>query len=296
MSIRGFKQAFRRQLRRTRFTVGLVITSIMVLIAILASLFPFILPYPEEGLGYVPPGASSRTLLPPNPSNFFGTDTRGRDLFSRIILGARSAIIEIVVVVSISLSIGVIVGVLASYYRGLLEYVLNYATELLMSIPAVVIALMVRLISGPGLHVVLASLIVTWWPWYARVSQVYSRSIVEMDYVVLAKLSGLSNLKIIYRHVIRNTLPPVLVQAVTDMGSVLLEAASINFLGLGVPLNSPEWGVIMLEGLPVITRAPWISLFPGFFLLITALGFSLIGDSLREELDPRVRRRWRLWF
>lgn len=85
-------------------------------------------------------------------------------------------------------------------------------------------------------------------------------------------------------------------QAVTDMGSVLLEATSINFMGLGVPLNSPEWGVIMLEGLPVITIAPWITMFPGILLLATALGFSLVGDSLREELDPRMRRRWRLWF
>jgi hypothetical protein len=125
---------------------------------------------------------------------------------------------------------------------------------------------------------------------------VYARSVMEMDYVTLARLSGLSPVKIMSRHVMRNVLTPVLVQAVTDMGSVLLEASTINFLGLGLPLNSPEWGVILLEGLGVLEIAPWISAYPGLFLLITALGFSLVGDTLREEMDPRLRRRWRLWF
>lgn len=290
---RSAVQEIRRQLRKKRFKIGLSIVVVMVVLAVLS---PLIAPYPEEGLGYVPPDAVARARLPPNPRNIFGTDTRGRDLFSRVIFGIWSALTQISIVILASLGIGVIIGVSAAYFRGMVEGILNYFIELFMSIPAVIIALAIRLTTGPGLHTVILSLIITWWSWYARITYVYARSIVEMEYVTLAKISGLSHLKIIYRHVLRNSLPPVLVQAITDTGSVLLEATSINFIGLGVPLNAPEWGVIMLEGLPVITIAPWITMFPGLFLLITALGFSLIGDVLREGVDPRMRRRWKLWF
>ncbi|AFL66219.1 ABC transporter permease [Desulfurococcus amylolyticus] len=292
-NIRGAAYLVRKQFRKARFKTGLAIVSVIIILALLS---PIIAPFPEEGLGYIPENAVAKARLPPNPVNIFGTDTRGRDLFSRVLFGAGSALVEILIVVLTSLSIGIIIGVSAAYFKGVVEHVLNYLIELFVSVPAIIIALALRLAIGPGLYVVILGLITTWWSWYARITYIYARSIVEMDYVVLARLSGLNSLKIIYRHVLRNTIPPVLVQAVTDMGSVLLEATSINFIGLGVPLNSPEWGVIMLEGLPVITIAPWITMFPGIFLLITALGFSLIGDSLREELDPRMRRRWRLWF
>ncbi len=283
----------KRYLRRTRFKVGLVIT---VVIFFLALAGPWIVPYPDEGEGYVPPEASQREKQPPSLKFLFGTDTRGRDLFSRVILGARSAVLQIITVISLSLVIGLVVGILAAYFRGIVETVLNYLVELFISIPAVIVALVLRLALGPGLLTIITSLVITWWSWYARVTYVYARSVMEMDYVTLARLSGLSPVKIMSRHVMRNVLTPVLVQAVTDMGSVLLEASTINFLGLGLPLNSPEWGVILLEGLGVLEIAPWISAYPGLFLLITALGFSLVGDTLREEMDPRLRRRWRLWF
>ncbi|MEM4572762.1 MAG: ABC transporter permease [Zestosphaera sp.] len=292
-SFQDLTRSIKRYLKRTKFRVGLIIT---LAVFILALIGPWIVPYPDEGAGYVPPEASQREKEPPSLKFFFGTDTRGRDLFSRVIMGVRSAVLQIVTVISLSLLIGLVVGILASYFKGVVETVLNYLIELFISIPAVIIALVLRLALGPGLLTVIASLVITWWSWYARVTYVYARSIMEMDYVTLARLSGLSPLKIMTRHVMRNVLTPVLVQAVTDMGSVLLEASTINFLGLGLPLNSPEWGVIMFEGLSVLEIAPWISAYPGFFLLITALGFSLVGDTLREELDPRLRRRWRLWF
>ncbi|MEO3993708.1 MAG: ABC transporter permease [Desulfurococcaceae archaeon TW002] len=283
----------RRYLRRARFKVGLTITLIVFILALIG---PWIVPYPDEGSGYVPPEASQREKKPPSLTFFFGTDTRGRDLFSRVIMGVRSAVIQIITVITLSLIIGLVAGILAAYFKGFAETIINYLIELFISIPAVIIALVLRLALGPGLLTVIASLVITWWSWYARVTYVYSRSVMEMDYVTLARLSGLNPFKIMTRHVMRNVLTPVLVQAVTDMGSVLLEASTINFLGLGLPLNSPEWGVIMYEGLSVLEIAPWVSAFPGIFLLITALGFSLVGDTLREEIDPRLRRRWRLWF
>jgi len=279
--------------RSNRFKIGFVISSLIIMVGVLA---PLLAPYPRDGLGYVPEDALQKIRLPPSRDHLFGTDTRGRDIFSRVVFGVRSALIQIFLVVSSSLLIGLFMGVIAAYYKGFIETLINYLIELFMSIPAIVIALALRLILGSGLLTVVLALIITWWSWYGRVTYIYSRSIVEMDYVLLAKLSGVSGLKIIYRHVIRNASPPVLVQAVTDLGSVLLEASAINFLGLGLPPDSPEWGVIMQEGIQYLSISPWISVFPGIFILVTALGFSLIGDSLREEVDPKLRRRWRLWF
>lgn len=287
------KTLVRKQMKSTRFRAGLALVVAMLALSLFCDL---IVPYPEEGAGIAPPDAAGRILLPPSTEHFFGTDSMGRDLFSRVVMGTRSALLQILIVVSASLAVGLAVGVLAAYFRGVAEMIINYLTELFMSVPAIVLALAFAIAVGRGLATVVSSLVITWWSWYARIAYVYARGVVEMDYVTLSRLSGLNPLKIVWRHVMRNVYPPVLVQAITDMGGVLLEATAINFLSLGVPLNFPEWGVIMYEGKDVLVTAPWVTIFPGFFLLITALGFSLLGDSLREALDPRLRRRWRLWF
>jgi len=288
-----------RTRRKTRFKIGLALSLVMTLLALLA---PHIVPYPRDGSGYVPPDVEGRRLLPPSSRFLFGTDHLGRDLLSRVIMGTRTALVQVFVVVILSLAIGVLVGATAAYFKGLVETLLNYLVEIFMPMPAVVLALVLRLVLGPGIHVVVLSLVLTWWAWYARIAYVYARSIIELDYVVLAKLAGLSSLKILRRHVLPNIIQPLAVQAITDMGSVLLEAAAINFLGLGLEPGHPEWGVMLYEalfyggGVEVITKASWLVVFPGLFLLLTTLGFSLLGDCLREELDPRLRRRWRLWF
>jgi len=293
-----FIRLVRRNLRKYRFKIGLSIT---VAILVLSLVSQYIAPYPREGLGYVPVGEESRRLLPPSPQYLFGTDTLGRDLFSRVIMASRSAIIQAFSVVFLSLIIGLIVGVLAAYFKGLVELVLNYLTELFMAIPSIVIALFFRLTLEAGFHVVIISLVTTWWAWYARITYVYAKGVVELDYVVLAKLSGLSPAKIIMRHVVGVIIQPILVQAISDLGSALLEASGINFMGLGLPPGYPDWGVILYEGISemgiiAFTRAPWLVFHPGLFILLTTLGFTLLADPLREDLDPRLRRRWKLWF
>ncbi|MEM4717523.1 MAG: ABC transporter permease [Desulfurococcaceae archaeon] len=262
---------------------------------------PFIAPYPDEGYGYIPVEAGERRLAPPSLNHLFGTDGRGRDLFSRILIGARTALIQASIVIGLSFIIGLFIGVISTYYRGVIEIIANYFIELFMAIPSIVIALFFRLTTGQGLHVVIVSLIITWWAWYARVTCVYAKSVVELEYVTLAKLSGLGNFKILTRHVIRNIIQPISVQAISDMGSALLEASAINFMGLGLPPGYPEWGVILYEGIielgiEAFYKASWLVIYPGLFILITTLGFSLLADPLREDLDPRLRRRWRLWF
>lgn len=287
-----------RNLAKTRFKIGIAITMVIVILALVS---PYIVPYPLEGYGFVPPEAGMRRLQPPSPAFFFGTDIMGRDLFSRMAIGARTAIIQVLAVISISLFVGLIAGICSAYFKGPVEVILNYLIELFMAVPSIIIALFLRMTIGQGVHVVIFSLIIVWWAWYARISYVYAKSIVELDYVTLAKLSGLSNLKIVYRHVMRNLIQPMFVQAISDMGSVLLEASAINFMGLGLPPSSPEWGVILYEGIiglsiEAFIKAPWLVLFPGLFILITTLGFSLVADPLREDLDPRLRKRWKLWF
>jgi peptide/nickel transport system permease protein len=293
-----FIRLVHRNLRKYRFKIGLSITTAILVLSLISQ---YIAPYPREGLGYVPVGEESRRLLPPSPQYLFGTDTLGRDLFSRVIMASRSAIIQAFSVVFLSLIIGLIVGVLAAYFKGLVELVLNYLTELFMAIPSIVIALFFRLTLEAGFHVVIISLVTTWWAWYARITYVYAKGVVELDYVVLAKLSGLSSAKIIMRHVVGVIIQPILVQAISDLGSALLEASGINFMGLGLPPGYPDWGVILYEGISemgiiAFTRAPWLVFYPGLFILLTTLGFTLLADPLREDLDPRLRRRWKLWF
>ncbi|MCD6301600.1 MAG: ABC transporter permease [Staphylothermus sp.] len=284
------KRAWRR---RIGFRIGVIIVVFAITMAILG---PFIAPYPEEGWGIASPETQLRGPQPPSWEHPFGTDLVGRDMLSRVLVGAGYALMQITIVVVVSLVIGLIVGVLAAYSRGLIERILNYFTELFMAFPAIIIAIALNTFGIRGLFVVIISLIITWWSWYARIAYVYARSIREMEYVTLAELAGLPSYKIIYRHILPNTLTPVIVQAITDTGSVLLEAAAINFLGLGLPPDYPDWGVLVQNGFNYIYSYPWISLIPGFFILLVALGFSLLGDNLREELDPKMRHRWKLWF
>lgn len=280
------------------FKVGLLS---ICLLAVLALLSPYIVPYPHEGYGYTGPDVLARGCVPPSPKHPFGTDVLGRDILSRVLIASRTALLQVFLVIVISLSLGLAIGVCAAYFKGAIELVLNYLIELFMSIPTIVIALLFRMTMGFGLHVVVSSLALVWWAWYARIAYVYAKNVVEMDYVILAKLSGLNPIKILGRHVLSNIAQPMLVQAISDMGSVLLEASAINFLGLGLPPGSPDWGVMLYEavsnfGVELFRTAPWLGIVPGLFILSTTLCFSLVADCLREELDPRLRRRWRLWF
>lgn len=289
---------FTRASRKTAFKLGIAIVSFLVVIAIVA---PYIAPHPLEGYGYVGPHTLLRGCQPPSFNHILGTDHLGRDVLSRVLIATRTALLQVSLVISLSLLIGIIVGACVAYFKGAVEAVMNYFIELFMAIPTIVIALLLRMTTGFGLHVVVVSLVMVWWAWYARIASVYAKSIVEMDYVILAKLAGLTSIKILGRHVIRNMIQPMLVQAISDMGSALLEASAINFLGLGLPPGSPDWGVMLYEavsnfGLELFRAAPWLGAIPGVLILVTTLGFSLVADSLREELDPRLRRRWRLWF
>ncbi len=292
---RGFIEIMARAWRKKRlFRVGAVLSAIVLLMGVLG---PFIAPYPLEGWGIVTDEALERGVQPPSLSHPFGTDILGRDMLSRILVGAYSALLQIFSVIALSLLIGFIAGVIAGYYRGFVEKIVSYMIDVFLAFPPVLIAMALATITGShGIHVVVFSLVFAWWAWYARVAYLQTRVVREMDYVLIAERYGVSRAVIMFRHIIPNIMTPVLVQAITDIGSVLLEATAINFLGLGVPADYPDWGRLVEDGARYIRSYWWISFFPGLFILLAATGFTLVGDCLREELDPRLRRRWRLWF
>lgn len=281
--------------RRVDFRVGVAILTSLALIALLS---PVVVPYPEEGEGVVTDDARQRGPQPPSVRHLFGTDVVGRDVLSRVFIGSRYSLLQTTVVILGSLVLGVVLGVLAGYLRGLYEVAISYAIELFILLPPAIVAAALSVIVGPSLYVVAASLIATWWAWYARIAYLLSRQIRELDFIKVSEALGFRRIYVAFRHVLPNIAPAVVVQSIVDSSSILLEVATINFLigSVSASLDTPEWGIMVGYGFRYITTYWWMSLFPGFFLIIAALGFILIGDSVSEESSPNLRRRWVRWF
>ncbi|MEM2006797.1 MAG: ABC transporter permease [Sulfolobales archaeon] len=284
-----------RCLRRADFKVGVTIIAALILIATLSSV---IAPYPDEGAGLITEAAKQRGPQPPSAEHPFGTDIVGRDMLSRVLIGSCYSLIQTILVIFGSLSIGVILGVFAGYIRGIVEAVVNYAIELFLLLPSVIVAAALSVIIGPGMLTVVLSLILTWWAWYARIAYVQSRQVRELDFIKVSEALGFRRVYIAFRHVLPNVAPPVVVQSMIDTASVLLEIATINFLigSVSASLDTPDWGMMIGYGFRYITTYWWMSFFPGLFLVVTAFGFILVGDAVSEESSPNLRRRWRQWF
>ena len=264
---------------------GLIIVTAFVVMGLLA---PYITPYPEDawGLTY----NIEKRYLPPSPEHPFGTDEMGRDMFSRVILGARFSLLISVGVVGLALLIGIPIGLVAGYLGGRAGTLLMRITDMFLAFPPLLLAIALAATLGRGLVNVIIALAISWWPWYSRLVYVQVNSIKNLPYVDAAKIIGLSPFKIMVRHVLPNALTPVTVQAALDMGSAILEAAGLSFLGVGVKPPTPEWGLLVSEGWATINIAWWSSLFPGLAILVTVIGFNLLADAVREAMDPRLRK------
>ncbi len=264
---------------------GLVIVTCFIVLGIIA---PYILTKPEDawGLAY----HINQRYLPPSPQHPFGTDAYGRDMLNRVILGARFSLIIAVGVVGIALIIGVPIGLVAGYLGGRVGTALMRVTDMFLAFPPLLLAIALAATLGRGLVNTIIALAISWWPWYARLIYVQVNSIKNLPYVDAAKIMGLSNTSIMFKHILPNALTPVTVQAALDMGSAILEAAGLSFLGVGVPPPTPEWGLLVSLGWQSINRAWWISFFPGLAILITVVGFNLLADGVREAMDPRLRK------
>lgn len=264
---------------------GLIIVTAFVVMGLLA---PYITPYPEDawGLTY----NIEKRYLPPSLEHPFGTDEMGRDVFSRVILGARFSLLISVGVVGLALLIGIPIGLVAGYLGGRAGTLLMRITDMFLAFPPLLLAIALAATLGRGLVNVIIALAISWWPWYSRLVYVQVNSIKNLPYVDAAKIIGLSPFKIMVRHVLPNALTPVTVQAALDMGSAILEAAGLSFLGVGVKPPTPEWGLLVSEGWASINIAWWSSLFPGLAILVTVIGFNLLADAVREAMDPRLRK------
>ena len=226
----------------------------------------------------------------PSPDHLFGTDELGRDIFSRVLAGAPISLQVILLVTAIALSIGTVLGLIAGWYGGYIDELIMRVTDIFLAIPPFILALGLSAGLGASITSVMIAISITQWPIFARIIRSEALTIREKPYVEAARASGVSNYKIMTRHILPNSLAPLVVTATLNMGSVLMTAAGLSFLGFGAQVPSPEWGRMIATAYEYIRSAPTYPLLPGVVITIVVLGFNLLGDGLRDALDPRIRR------
>ena len=265
--------------------VGL--TAILIL-GIIAAVAPWIVPYPEDCRGATD---VTKQFLPPSLGHFFGTDELGRDVFSRVVYGTRISLVVGIVTIGLALAIGTPLGVMAGYAGGVLDEVIMRITDTFLSFPSLLLAMAISAMLGPNLRNAMIAIAISWWPWYTRLLRAEAISVKEQDYVAAARAVGASWMRVVFKHVLPNSIVPVIIQASMDFGGVILTCASLSFLGLGAQPPTPEWGLMISTGRTFFLTNWWIVTFPGIAIFVTVLSFNLLGDGLRELLDPKVRRR-----
>jgi peptide/nickel transport system permease protein len=262
-----------------------LISTIVILLFIFIAIFAFqVAPYPAQGAGKT---NASESLEPPSIQHWFGTDKLGRDVLSRVIVGARPALIIPIGVVLFAVLIGAPLGALAGYKGGWLDEAIMRITDLFLAFPSLLLAMAIASALGRGLDKAALALIISWWPWYTRIARGVAVGLRERYFVEAAQAVGVSDAVIILRHILPNTISPILVQATVDMGTVILAMGGLAFLGLGTQPPSPDWGLMVSEGRQFILEQWWIATFPGLAIFIIVLAFNLLGDTLRDIFDPR---------
>jgi peptide/nickel transport system permease protein len=267
-----------------RDPLSLLSTVIILLFIFLAIFAMQVAPYPEEGAGKT---HASNTLLPPSAEHWMGTDKLGRDILSRLIVGARPALIIPIGVVLFAVLLGAPLGALAGYKGGWLDEVIMRITDLFLAFPSLLLAMAIASALGRGLDKAAFALVISWWPWYTRLVRGVTISLKERYFVEAAQAIGVRDSMIILRHILPNTISPILVQATVDLGTVILAMGGLAFLGLGTQPPSPDWGLMVSDGRTYILNQWWIATFPGIAIFVVVLAFNLLGDTLRDIFDPR---------
>jgi peptide/nickel transport system permease protein len=270
-----------RLFRRSRTGLaGLLIITLFVLVAILA---PWLAPYDpyriDLGQRFIAPGAE----------HVLGTDNLGRDILSRVIAGSRISLWVGLVTVGLSMAIGVPAGLLAGYLRGPVDAILMRLVDMFLAFPVIILAIAIVAVRGPGLLNVMLALSFVYWTTYARVTRGVTLVLREEDYVMAARSIGVPALRIMARQILPNAIAPILVIASLGLGNAILAEAALSFLGLGIQPPQASWGSMLNFGMQFLRDAPYLSTYPGIAIFVTVLGFNLLGDGLRDALDPRLR-------
>ena len=272
---------FWRRFKRNRLAVvGLVIVAIMLLTAALA---PVIAPLDPQAQDY------GLTLQPPGVGGLMGTDSLGSDVFSRVVFGARISLYSSLISVGIALLIGVPVGLTAGYFRGIWdEWIVMRVVDSLQAFPFLILALVIAAILGGGLGYAMIAIGIGFIPAFVRITRAQVLTVRSLDYVDAARAIGTGHVGIMLRHILPNSLPPLLVQTTLAVGYAIIAEATLSFLGLGAEPGQPSWGSMLFQAQSYLTTAWWMAFFPGMAIFFAVLGFNLLGDGVREALDPRT--------
>jgi peptide/nickel transport system permease protein len=284
----GFLDELSRGLYRFRQSrlsiVGVAIIVILVLVAFTGRHW---VPYPADA-GFTT--HVETRLTGPSRANVFGTDEYGRDVFTRTIWATQTSLIAGAVIVLVGGLIGVSLGGIAGYFGGLVNELIMRLTDIMLTIPGIFLALAITAALGPSILHAMIALSVTWWPGYCRLVQAQVLSIREEDYVEAARCVGAPRLRVIFSHILPNCLSAILVKASMDFGFAVLNLAALGFIGVGAQPPVPEWGAMISKGREFLPYGWWYSTFPGVAMFLTVFGFNVLGDGVRDLLDPRARR------
>ncbi|MEZ4862058.1 MAG: ABC transporter permease [Caldilineaceae bacterium] len=261
--------------------VGLGLLLIVLLIALIA---PYIVPFPEDAAGTV---RALDRFKPPGAPYWFGTDNVGRDIFSRLLMGAGLALQVGAVIIVLASAIGITIGATAGYAGGWVDDLLMRMTDIFLTVPALVLAIAVTAALGKGIINVMIGIALVWWPGFARLTRSLVLGLREEVFVEAARSIGVSHSRILWRHILPNTLSPIIVKMSTDFGFAVLTAAALGFIGLGAQPPTPEWGAMINAGRDYFPDKWWVSTFPGMAIFVMVFSWNLLGDGVRDLLDPR---------
>lgn len=264
--------------------VGLVMVAIILFAGVIGAEF---VPFPEDATGNT---RMEARLTPPNETYWFGTDDVGRDVFSRTMVAARTSLLISVVVLVIAIVIGVPLGAISGFFGGAVDEIIMRVTDIFLTVPALLLAMAMAAALGSGMVNAMIAIALVWWPGYARLTRGQVLSLREREYIEATRALGGGRWHTIIRHVLPNVLSPVIVKASMDIGFAILVAAGLGYIGVGVQAPTPEWGVMISEGRGLLRQAWWVSIIPGVAMFITVLGFNLLGDGLRDVLDPKSKK------
>lgn len=273
-----------RRLKRNKMAVlGLVILIILVLLAVFANVI-------ANYDNVVIKQNLSQRLQAPSATHWLGTDEFGRDIFARLVHGTRVSLQVGIIAVGISIVIGGILGAIAGYYGGKLDNIIMRIMDIFLAVPSILLAIAIVSALGPSILNLMLAISISSVPSYARIVRASVLSIRDQEFIEAAKAIGASNTRIIFRHIIPNSLAPVIVQATLGVASAILSTAGLSFIGLGIQPPAPEWGSMLSGGRQYLRYAWWVTTFPGVAIMITILSLNLLGDGLRDALDPRLKQ------